>query len=136
VAVRRGSQTPHTNRGQGDSGMQGFSWARWWPLTGVAFVVLWIVAFIFMPDENTSDTDAKIIAHWADNGNQHKQMATFLLILAASLVFVWFLSALRYRIQQAEAGPRLLTGFGFGAGLVAVALWIAADSFFSAIAFA
>jgi hypothetical protein len=82
------------------------------------------------------DSDAQIVAHWASNGNQHKQIASFFLILAASLAFVWFIAALRYRVQQAEGGPGVLTGLGFGAGLVAVALWTVADSLFAAMAFA
>jgi hypothetical protein len=116
--------------------MQAFSWARWWPLAGVAFVLFWIIAFVIDPGEDTDDTDAQIVAHWADSGTRHKQYAVFFLILAASLAFVWFLGGLRHRIQQAEGGPGLLTELGFGAGLVAVALWSVAGAMFSSVAFA
>jgi hypothetical protein len=115
--------------------MREFAWARWWPLTGVVFVVLWIVAFIIDSSDSSDDTDAQIIAHWADSGNRDTQIVLFFLILAASLAFVWFLGGLRYRIQQAEGGPGLLTGLCFGAGLVAVTLWTVAGSMFASIAF-
>ena len=115
--------------------MREFAWARWWPLTGVAFVLLWIIAFIIDSGDDSGDTDAQIIAHWADTGNRDTQIAVFFLILAASLAFVWFLGGLRHRIQQAEGGPGLLTGLVFGAGLVAVTLWTVAGSMFASIAF-
>jgi hypothetical protein len=113
--------------------MNGSSWARWWPLTGVAFVALWLVAFVVGPSGSTSDSDAKILSHLG-SGDRHRQIATFFLILAAGFVFVWFLGGLRYRVQQAEGGPGMLTGLGFGAGLVAAGLWTVAGALFAAVA--
>jgi hypothetical protein len=39
-------------------------WARWWPLTGLAFVGLWIGTLAATDnDVDTHDSDAKIVAY-------------------------------------------------------------------------
>ena len=110
--------------------------SRWAPLSGVTFVVLWIAAFLVFGDEVDSNaSDAKILAYFGDSGNRDMHVAGFLLILAAGLFFLWFLGVLRGRLVRAEGPGGTLTPIAFGAGLVASALWIAADAFFVAVAF-
>ena len=108
--------------------------ARWAPLSGIVFVALWIALFVVAKDPG--DTDAEITAYFADDGNRTRQVATFFLVLGAGLFFIWFLTVLRGRLARAEGRPGPLTALAFGAGLVALGLWIVADVFFAAVAFA
>src|SRR5437016_1378245 len=95
------------------------SWARWSPMSGIAFVALWIATLIVTGnDVSSSDSDSKILAYYADSGHRHKHIIGFALVLAASLFFVWFLSVLRGRLARAEGGAGGLTTAAFGAGLV------------------
>ena len=75
--------------------------ARWAPISGILFVVLWAVV-IFMLDSDPGDSDTDIVSWYADSGNRDQQVIAFFLVLAASLCFVWFLSVLRGRLAQAE----------------------------------
>jgi hypothetical protein len=109
-------------------------WARWSPVSGIVFVALWISLLVVAKDPG--DTDAEISAYFADDGNRTRQVTTFFLVLGAGFFFVWFLTVLRGRLAQAEGRPGPLTAMAFGAGLVALGLWLVADVFFSAVAFA
>ena len=111
-------------------GSSGF--ARWAPLGGIVFVVLWVVTFIVIGnDVDTQDSDAKILSYYADSGHQHKHVASLFLFLAASAFFLWFLVVLRGRLAQAEGGAGVWTAAAFGAGLVSTALWTVGGAFFA-----
>ena len=113
------------------------SLARWWPLTGVAFVGLFIGGFAVIGDDvDTRDTDEKILAYYAKSGNQNKHIAGFFMVPAACLLFIWFLSLLRQRLGRREGGVGTLTALGYGAGIAATALWVVSDSLFASAAFA
>jgi hypothetical protein len=109
--------------------------ARWAPISGILFVVLWAVV-IFMLDSDPGDSDTDIVSWYADSGNRDQQVIAFFLVLAASLCFVWFLSVLRGRLAQAEGGAGLKTALAFGAGLVAVTLWTIAMAVWMSVSFA
>ncbi|HWQ01464.1 MAG TPA: hypothetical protein VN449_05035 [Gaiellaceae bacterium] len=111
-------------------------WARFWPVTGLAFVGLFVAAILMTDDLDTNDPDADIAAFYTSNSHQTKQIVAFLMILGACLLFVWFLAMLRMRLVQAEGGGGRWAALAFGSGLVATALWIVADALFSAPAFA
>jgi hypothetical protein len=112
--------------------MAGSRWARWSPVSGILFVALWVVglALISGPDSNASD--AKILAHYADSGNRRDDIIAFFLVLAASLVAVWFLVGLRERLARAEGGVGRASAAAFGAGLVSIALWLIGMAMFAA----
>ena len=113
------------------------SWARWWPLTGLAFVALWVATiFVTNDDVDSGDSDSKILAYYAKSGNQDRHIAAFLMVLAASLLFVWFLAKLREQLMRAEGGPGTLTALAYGAGIAAVVLWTVSLAFFAGAAFA
>jgi hypothetical protein len=111
--------------------------ARWAPLSGIVFVALWLIAFLAVPGDSVSstDTDADILAYYGDSGNRNKEIAAFFMLLAASLLFVWFVAVLRSRLAQAEGGAGTRTALGFGAGLVAAALWCVAIAMFTVVPF-
>jgi hypothetical protein len=110
--------------------------ARWAPLSGVVFVLLWILVFFGLDDDGAGDSDSEILAWYADSGNRNNQLVTFFLILASVLFFIWFVSVLRGRLASAEGTPGSHTVLAFGAGLVASALWSVASVFFMALSFA
>jgi len=97
-------------------------WTRWWPLTGLAFVALFLVAFAMLGGVDAQDSDAAILAHFSKTGNQREDIASFFLILAACLFFVWFVGMLRDRLVAADGGR--LAPVAFGSGIAAVALWV------------
>jgi hypothetical protein len=109
--------------------------ARWVPISGVLYVILWVVV-IFLLDSDPGDSDADIVSWYADSGNRDQQVIAFFLVLAASLCFVWFLSVLRGRLAQAEGTAGTKTALAFGAGLVAVTLWTIAMTVWMSISFA
>ncbi len=108
--------------------------ARWAPLSGVVFVVLWILAFILFGDE-AGETDSESVSFFEDSGNRTKQSAAYFVILAATLAFVWFLSVLRGRLAGAKGKAGSITALAFGAGLVATVFWTLAPIFWMAISF-
>jgi len=110
-------------------------WARWWPLTGVAFVGLWIGAFALLGDD-AGNSDSEILAYYAKDSNRHKHVAAFFMILAAGLFFIWFLSKLRERLARAEGGAHTHTALAYAAGIAAATLWLVAAAFFTASSFA
>src|SRR2546426_12056155 len=80
-------------------------WGRWWPLTGLAFVGLWIGTLAVTDnDVDTHDSDAQIVAYYAKSGNQNRHIIAFLMVLAATLFFIWFLAKLRERLVPGLAG--------------------------------
>lgn len=108
--------------------------ARWAPISGVLYVILWVVV-IFALEGETGDSDADIVSWYADSGNRDQQLVSFFLVLAASLCFVWFLSVLRGRLAETEGAAGTKTALAFGAGLVAVTLWTIASAVWMAISF-
>jgi hypothetical protein len=109
--------------------------ARWAPISGVLYVILWAIV-IFALEGDTGDSNAEIVAWYADSGNRDQQLVSFFLVLAATLCFVWFLSVLRGRLAEAEGMADAKTALAFGAGLVAVTLWTIASAVWMAISFA
>ncbi len=109
--------------------------SRWAPVSGILYVILWVLV-IFAFEDDQGESDAEILAWYADSGNRDKQLATYFMILAASLCFVWFLSILRGRLARAEGTAGVKTTLAFGAGLVAVTLWTIAVAVWISLAFA
>ena len=110
-------------------------WARWSPVGGVIFVALYLVGLALTSSPDSGKPDEKIVAHYAKAGTRHQDIASFFLILAAGLAFVWFLAMLRNRLTRSE-GPGPWTAAAFGAGFVSIALWIAGFGLFTAPSFA
>jgi hypothetical protein len=113
------------------------SWARWSPATGILFVALWLVAFAITDGSpDSGDSDAKIVSYYADSGHRARDIVGLFLILAASLLFLWFLASLRSRLARAEGRAGGMTAAAFGAGLVSTVLWFVAVVVFVAPSFA
>ena len=80
--------------------------ARWSPISGIVFVVLYVIAgVIFMDAPAPSATDDEIFSYYADSGNQRSFAIAFLLTTIAAPIFLWFLGSLAGRLRQAEGEP-------------------------------
>ena len=109
-------------------------WERWTPASGVAFVVLFVVAFIVGGDE-IGNSDAEIVAYYGDGGTRASEIAAFFLVVVAVLFFLWFVSALRDRLSSVEAAPKSLSTLAFGAGVATAVLLVAALALFTVVSF-
>jgi hypothetical protein len=53
-------------------------WARWWPVTGLAFVALWVACgWITDSAPDTNDDDATIAAYFTKSSHQTKGWVGF-----------------------------------------------------------
>jgi hypothetical protein len=96
------------------------TWARWAPLSGVAFVVLVVAGFSTM---NTPDADAsnkKWIDFFASSGNQISMVVSGFLLVLAGLCLLWFLTTVWSRIAAARR-PEPLSPLALGAAGVSAA---------------
>lgn len=69
---------------------------RWAALPGLAYVVLYVVAFSLGIEVGPSDRE--ILEHYADSGARSKEVVAFFLLAGAALLFVVFALGLRSRI--------------------------------------
>jgi hypothetical protein len=104
------------------------------PLTGVVFVALWIAVFALLGGEE-GESDAAIVAYYADDANRGEAVVAFDLIVAAALCFIGFLAVLRDRLARPEAEAGALTNLAFGGGLAAATLWLVAGVFWTGVAY-
>lgn len=99
-------------------------WQRWSPLSGVAFVVLFVAAL--GASDGPGDTPREVTAYYAESGNRSREFLAFFLVVGAALAFLWFLGALRAVLVRAETEPSRWTALGFGAGVTSAALLLVA----------
>jgi len=97
--------------------------SRWDYVSGILFVVLFVVAFLLTDD--SGDTPAEVQSFYTDSGNQTKLFVAFFFFLAAMLSFLWFLGTLRGDLFRSEGGDGSLTSVAFGSGLIFTTLMTA-----------
>jgi hypothetical protein len=107
--------------------------SRWDYVSGILFVVLFVVAFLLTDD--SGDTPAELTSFYTDSGNQTKQFAAFFIFLAAMLSFLWFLGTLRAELFRSEGADAPLTAVAFASGITFTVLMTAAITFFTSPAF-
>jgi hypothetical protein len=103
--------------------MNGSTWSRWAPISGIAFVVLYVVGMIVSKTPDSADPAATITAYYSDSKSHRVWMiiAAYVLI-GGAMLFLWFLSGVRSRLRAAEGGDGTLSTFAFGAGVVSVGM--------------
>lgn len=105
--------------------MREVSWGKLAAVAGILFVVLLIVGFGISGDVPATDaSDAEHVEWWSDSGNQTRMIAAGYLITLSGLALVAFLVGLRSSLTQ--PGSELLARFSFAAGIVFVAMLLAA----------
>ncbi len=127
-----GTPRPAETRSQAERGLLRTSgFARWAALSGALFVMLWVAAFLILGDTvEGSDSDAEILAYFGDKGQRDREFITLVLLIAASLPFLVFISVLRGRLEHGEGGAGVWTMAAFAAGLVSTALWAVAATLY------
>jgi hypothetical protein len=98
-------------------------YARYGAATGIAFVILVIVAFLVQPEPPASDASAaEVLSYISDH---HSALHAIQLIFGAAMFFfIWFIGTLRSLLAGAEGEGGRLATTAYGAGLVAAAALI------------
>jgi hypothetical protein len=101
--------------------MNGTAWSRWAPISGIAFVAMYVVGMIVSRTPDSSDPAQTIAAYYPDSKSHRVSMIVAMYVLiGAAMLFLWFLSGLRSRLRAAEGEDRTLSTLAFGAGVVFV----------------
>ncbi len=102
------------------------SWERLAALAGLAFVVLYVVAFSLGIE--VGDSDREILAYYASSGHRAKEIVAFFLIAGAALALVVFATALRSLIARAEQETTMLAALAWAGGIACAVLVLAGSS--------
>jgi hypothetical protein len=112
-------------------------WDRWAPLTGPLSVACSFVGvMLVLGQPQDKDSDAKIVAYFADHSPRVQGVVGFFVFLAGILLLLAFLTALRERLVAAEGKPGRFSALAFGAGVASVPLWCISMLFANAAGFA
>lgn len=99
-------------------------WERWAAATGVAFVVLAVIGFVFAPDlPKTGASSDEILSWFRDNDTAVARQAFFFGL--AVMAFLWFIGTLAASIRRAENDPAgRLPAITVVSGATAAALYL------------
>jgi hypothetical protein len=107
---------------------------RWSAATGVAYVVLSVVGFFFVPDPPTPSVSNEGLLAFYERNTQELAFQVFFFGLA-SICFLWFVGTLAGALRRAEADPALgLHAIALAAGATASAVFILGMVCWSAMA--
>src|SRR5438876_6742569 len=113
--------------------MTRISWERLAALAGLAFVVLYVVAFSLGIE--VGDSDREILAYYANSGHRAKEIVAFFLIAGAALTLVVFATALRSLIARAEQETAMLAALAWAGGVACAVLVLAGNAVSRATAY-
>ncbi len=104
-------------------------------IAGLAFAFLFFMgtAMLNIP---RGTSDAKLVAWWADSGNQTTAVVSMYFFAVGGLVFLLFLAKLRSRLLAGEGGTGELTSLVVASGAVFVAMLLVAAASRGVIGFA
>lgn len=114
--------------------MTRISWERLAALAGLAFVVLYVVAFALGIE--VGDSDREILDYYGDSGNRAKEVVAFFLIAGAALSLAVFATALRSIITRFEQESAMLAALAWAGGIACAALILAGNAVSRTTAFA
>jgi hypothetical protein len=107
--------------------LSGSGLGRWVPLSGIAYVALFVVGLVLTSDSpQASDSDSEIVAYYTDSGNRNQEIVTFFLVVLAVLFFLWFLTSLHGRLRAVEDGSNGLSTLALAGGITSATLLAAA----------
>lgn len=106
--------------------------ARWWPLAGIGYVVLFVVGLVLTWGDR--ETDEEILAYYAERGNRISEFAAFFLFVGAALLLLWFASMLRDAIARSEGRASGASATAHAGGIASAALMIAAAAVWVSLA--
>ena len=95
-------------------------WDRVAAATGIAFVVLGIIALVVVPQAPQPDaSSSEVAAYYTDN--RSGILAQTYLFAVAGIFFLWFLGSLRSHLRRAEGGTGRLSAVAFAGGIATFA---------------
>jgi hypothetical protein len=92
------------------------------PASGIAFVVLVVVASLIKDAPGTDAGDAEILAYYQDGGNRRDELVAFFLVGVSALCFLSWLGSLRGFLARAEGEPARLTTAAVASGAAFITL--------------
>lgn len=99
--------------------------ARWSPLTGIAFAVLFVVgSAVYDQAPSIGESDEEIVAYYASSDNQLTLQIAFLVLTLAAVLFVWYVGVLSARLRVAEGEPGWLSRIVLVSGAAFVTVMI------------
>ena len=107
---------------------------RWLAISGFAFVALFVAAVIVSGGQlgSAGDPDEQFVSYFSDTSNRVRDIAGAYVLAASGMAFVVFLAQM-YTTLREHAVERALPLIALGAGLVFVALLLAAAAALSAV---
>lgn len=108
-------------------------WDRWAAGTGVAYVVLAIAGFFFLPDPPQPSTSNEGLLAYFSTKTEELSFQVFFFALAG-ISFLWFIGTLASALRRAEDGPSGLAAITVTAGATANAVFLAGMVCWSALA--
>ena len=114
-------------------GMTRISWERLAATAGVAFVVLYVVAFTLGIE--VGDSNREILDYYASSGHRAREIVAFFLIAGAALALLVFATALRSLIARAEEETAMLAALAWAGGIACGVLVLAGNAASRATAF-
>jgi hypothetical protein len=95
-------------------------WERVAAATGIAFVVLGIIALVIVPQAPQLDASAEEVTDYFVDRSGGIQAQTYLFAVAG-LFFLWFLGSVRSHLRRAERGTGRLSAIFFAGGIATFA---------------
>ena len=102
--------------------------ARWAPLGGILYVVLFVIGIIVMFDgePGSEASPAKVMAYYAKSSHRDKIAIAWIIAGLGVFFFLWFLSSLRQVVRRLEGDDGFLTGLTTIGGAIYATLAFAA----------
>lgn len=105
------------------------SWQKWVPLTGILFVVLFIVGIGFASGPENNQSDQEIVDWYAKSSHQTSVIIGAYVLAVAGVAFLLFVNRLRAVVAAAEGPQPIFATFIFASGVIfVVGLAIAAGA--------
>ena len=107
---------------------------RWLAISGFVFVALFIAAVLVSGGQlgSAGDPDEQFVSYFSDTSNRVRDIAGAYVLAAAGLAFVVFLAQMYTTLREHAVG-RVLPLTALGAGLIFIALLLAAAAALSAV---
>ncbi len=94
-------------------------------LAGIAFIVVYVVAWLIERSPNSDDPSSTVAAYYNEKSHRVLEIVSAYLFVVAAILFVCFVAALRERLRPAEGGEEVATSVAYGGALVSAGLLVA-----------
>jgi hypothetical protein len=100
------------------------AWRRWEPLTGIAFIALFVAGFLMNTSPNPDESNATWHSYFADRGHQALITISGFMIVASGLCLLAFLTTVWQRVAAARrpAAPSPVPVVAAGVAAAAIAV--------------